>query len=131
MLVNAGRRVRVALSGLQVEQVMEQLSGRVSVMGVLGGGVPDLDGVRRALEPLLEDNRYSRSACRALLVLAAFPVDGSELELTDVARELGISQSTIHRYIATWMAIGLLEQDPQSRRYRRPPAADVGGEQEI
>jgi hypothetical protein len=110
--------VRIALSGVQVEHLVVQLSGRGSLTAVLGE-VPDLEGARRVLLPLIDDNRYSRSQCRALLVLAACPVDGGWIELTDVARELGISPSTVHRYITTWIAIGLLEQHAQSRRYRR------------
>jgi hypothetical protein len=113
-----GRGVQIALSGGRVEQFVMQLSGRGSVTAVLGE-VPDLEGARRVLVPLIEDGRHSRSQCRALLVLAACSVDGGWIELTDVARELGLSPSTVHRYITTWMAIGLLEQHGQSRRYRR------------
>jgi IclR-like helix-turn-helix domain-containing protein len=127
--VRVDRGVRVALSGVQVEQLVCQLSGHGSVAGVLGE-VSDLDGARRALLPLIEDNQYSRSVCRALLVLAACPADGGWAELTDVARELGFSPSTTHRYMHTWVAIGLLEQDAYSRRYRRPPTGGVVGESE-
>ena len=56
---------------------------------------------------------------RALLVPAAFPADGSERELTAVAEQLSLSPSTTHRYLRTWTAVGLLERDPDSRRYRR------------
>jgi hypothetical protein len=129
VLVRADSGVRVVLSGVQVEQLVRELSGRGSVTGVLGE-VPDLDAARRVLLPLINDNRYSRSQCRSLLVLAACPAGGSWVELTDVARELEISPSTVHRYLLTWMAIGLIEQDAQSRRYRRPPSESAGSERE-
>jgi hypothetical protein len=128
-IMSADRGVRIALSGVQVEQVVRQISGHAGVTRLLPE-VPDLDELQHALQPLLTDTQYSRSACRALLVLAAFPADGSEVELTEVARALEISPSTTHRYIATWMAIGLLEQDPRSRRYRRPLASSEGSERE-
>jgi len=38
----------------------------------------------------------------------------------DVARQLGLSPSTTHRYITTLVAFGLLVQDPSTRKYRLP-----------
>ncbi|MGA2455748.1 MAG: helix-turn-helix domain-containing protein [Solirubrobacteraceae bacterium] len=116
--VSANRNVSIVLSDLQVAQVARQLAGRASFAGLLPEA-SDLDGLRRAVLPLLDNDEYSRATYRALLVLAAFPADGSEVALTAIARELGLSPSTAHRYIATWMAIGLLVQEPGSRRYRR------------
>ncbi|MHB8235300.1 MAG: acyl-CoA dehydrogenase family protein, partial [Solirubrobacteraceae bacterium] len=55
----------------------------------------------------------SRSVLRALLVLAAFPLDGAYRALADIAKELGYNASTTHRYVSTWLAIGLLEQVAQ------------------
>ena len=52
------------------------------------GEMPRLAEVRRALLALLEDSQYSRSVCRALLVLTAFPVDGSKIEQTDAPADL-------------------------------------------
>jgi len=50
---------------------------------------------------MLSDTRYSHPLLRALLVLTAFPMDGSELALKDVTSHLA------------------LERDPASGRYRR------------
>ena len=69
--------------------------------------------------PLLRDSECSRSTLRGLLVLAAVPIDGSEREVTDIANHLGISASTTYRYLNTWVAVGLVDRDPRSRRYRR------------
>jgi DNA-binding IclR family transcriptional regulator len=33
-----------------------------------------------------------------------------------------MSPSTTHRYMTTLLAVGLLEQDPRTRRYRVPAA---------
>ncbi len=56
-------------------------------------------------------------------MFACFPTDGGALAVTDVAKRLGLSPSTTHRYMTTLLAVGLLEQDARSRRYRVPLAA--------
>jgi hypothetical protein len=110
--------VRIALTDGQVARVVQEASGGAGLAGLLSG-VSDLERLHSVVLPLLDDPRCSRSTFRALLVLGAFPADGSERELTDIAKRLGFSPSTTHRYIGTWLAVGLLEQDPHSRRYRR------------
>jgi IclR family pca regulon transcriptional regulator len=67
----------------------------------------------------MEDRRFSRSLLSGLLLLASFPADGSYLSNTEVARANGMNMSTSHRYISTLVAVGLLERDPGTRRYRR------------
>jgi len=125
--VNGDRDVLIALTDGQVAQVVRGAASRMGLAGLLPE-VNGLDMLRSVVLPLLEDATYSRSTLRALLALAAFPADGSEHELTDVARQLGFSPGTTHRYVCTWMAVGLLEQDPRSRRYRRVPADHACGE---
>jgi DNA-binding IclR family transcriptional regulator len=65
-----------------------------------------------------DDARLSRSLLSGLLVFAAFPADGESLGNLDVARMLGMSPSTTHRYISTLLEVGLLERDAGTRRYR-------------
>ena len=43
-----------------------------------------------AFNTRLDDVRFSRSLLRGLMVLAAFPVDGSDRAVTDVAKQLGM-----------------------------------------
>jgi IclR-like helix-turn-helix domain-containing protein len=62
------------------------------------------------------------------MVVLAYPADGSECELTDAARTIGLSPSTMHRYTRAWVALGVLEQDPDSRRYRRVRDGDAYSE---
>lgn len=111
-------RVTISLTSTQVSQVVRHASGRTGLSSMLAD-IEDPQALHDAVAPLLDDDAYSRSTLRALLVLAAFDPDGSERELTDVARQLDLSPSTAHRYVGTWMALGLLEQEPVSRRYRR------------
>ncbi len=108
----------ITLTERQVARVVREVQGG-SPLEALPDGLERLAGLRGALVPLLDDATYSRSTLRALLVLGAFPPDGGERELTDVAKQLDLSPSTTHRYIGTWMAVGLLEQHPRTRRYRR------------
>jgi IclR-like helix-turn-helix domain-containing protein len=119
------RGVLIALTDVQVAQVLRETSGGASPVRLLAE-VSDVDALRRVVRPLLEDEAFSRSTLRALLVLAAFPADGSERALTDVARQLGFFAGTTHRYVGTWMAVGLLEQNPRSRRYRRALGRGAG-----
>jgi IclR helix-turn-helix domain len=116
--VSAERSVTITLTEWQVARIVREVTGDPGLVA-LPAGLDELSGLRGALQPLLDDAAYSRSTLRALLVLGAFPADGEERELTDVARQLDLSPSTTHRYIGTWMAVGLLEQHPRSRRYRR------------
>ncbi len=106
------------LTDVQVARVVREASGTPGLVTLLSG-VSDLREVRRALQPLFSDTKCSHSTLRALLVLAAFPTDGTERELADVANALDMTPSTTHRYIRTWKALELLEQDANSRRYRR------------
>jgi IclR helix-turn-helix domain len=68
----------------------------------------------------LESGRLSHSLFRGLLILALF-ISGEEGRgVVEVARQLGLSPSTTHRYISTLVAFGLLVQDPATRKYRLP-----------
>ena len=68
----------------------------------------------------LESGRLSHSLFRGLLILALF-ISGEEGRgVVEVARQLGLSPSTTHRYISTLVAFGLLIQDPSTRKYRLP-----------
>jgi hypothetical protein len=68
----------------------------------------------------LESGRLSHSLFRGLLILALF-ISGEEGRgVVEVARQLGLSPSTTHRYMTTLVAFGLLVQDPATRKYRLP-----------
>jgi IclR helix-turn-helix domain len=114
---------------LSEEQVVEVVRDATAGRGLarLLSTVGELEELRELAEPLLDDPSYARTTLRALLVLLAFPADGGERELTDVAAQLGLSPSTTHRYVNTWTAIGVLQQDLHSRRYRRTVPDQPGG----
>jgi IclR helix-turn-helix domain len=113
----SAERIVIELSPAQVDRVVRGAaeSGNMSVL--LSG----LDDVREVLarEPRqLEDSRLSRSLLAGLLMLASFPTDGSYLGNAEIARMLDMNPSTTHRYVSTLVAVGLLERDPATRRYR-------------
>jgi hypothetical protein len=125
--VSGDRGVLIALTDAQVEQVLRESADRPQLASLLPD-VDRVDGLSSVALPLLGDASYSRSVVRALLVLDALPPDGSERELTDLAKDLELSPSTTHRYLHTWMAFGFVEQDPRSRRYRRASTSHASAE---
>ena len=60
----------------------------------------------------------SQSLERGLAILSAFTSTRPLLGVSDLAREVGLSRSSAHRYIATLANLGYLEQDRATRRYR-------------
>lgn len=58
-----------------------------------------------------------KSVGSALDVLECFATDG-DLGVSDIARRLGIAKSTAHRLLQTLTTRGLVEQDPETGRYR-------------
>jgi len=71
----------------------------------------------------LDDRRMSRSLLSGLLVLASLPTDGSYRGIVETARLTRMNPSTTHRYMSTLIAVGIVERDPQTRRYR--PVSDT------
>ncbi len=69
----------------------------------------------------------SQSLERGLAVLCAFTPDRPALGISELARELALTRSTTHRYVATLASLGFLEQDETTRKYRLGPRVlDLG-----
>jgi IclR family transcriptional regulator, pca regulon regulatory protein len=67
---------------------------------------------------------YSLSLARGLAILQLFSSDRQLLGIADIAGSLGGSRPTTHRYAITLVALGFLEQPPNSaRKYRLGPRA--------
>ncbi len=70
--------------------------------------------------------RFSSSLVAGLAMLTCFTPEHPVRGIADMAEELDLGRSTTHRYAATLMTLGYLEQGP-SRKYRLAPrVADVG-----
>ncbi len=129
--------VAITLSPLQVEQVMRSAgrnrNGTVSNLllaalnhayqpieknGGKGRPSPLQKATRAALEDALEDPQLSQSLLRGLAILASYGPDRPWRAIIDLAGQLGMSPSTTHRYVKTLRAVGLLEQNPETREYR-------------
>jgi IclR family pca regulon transcriptional regulator len=69
----------------------------------------------------------SQSLERGLAILSSFNSERPLIGVSDLSRELALSRSTAHRYIATLARLGYLQQDPDSKRYRLgPKVLDLG-----
>jgi hypothetical protein len=93
----AAEPVLIELSAAQVDQVVRAASGAGNLSVLLSG----LEDVREALKAgpeQLENLRLSRSLLSGLLMLTSFPPDGSYLGNAELARMLGMNNSTTHRY---------------------------------
>jgi IclR family pca regulon transcriptional regulator len=70
---------------------------------------------------------YSQSLERGLAILSAFKTGRPLLGISELAREVELTRSTAHRYVATLAMLGYLDQDPASRKYRLGPRVlDLG-----
>ena len=70
---------------------------------------------------------HSQSLERGLAILSSFKSARPVLGVSELAREIGLSRSTTHRYIATLATLGYVEQDLATRKYRLGPRVlDLG-----
>jgi len=70
---------------------------------------------------------YSQSLERGLAILSAFRPAKPLVGISELAREIGLSRSTTHRYVATLASLGYLQQDGGTKKYRLGPRVlDLG-----
>ena len=116
-------RVFIQLSEDQVDQVIGAVAyagspEEVSAKRRKGASTRSGRPTQWLFRTLMEDRSLSHSLLIGLEVLTCFPLDGTERGVADVAKQLGMNNSTVHRYMSTLMRVGLLEQDPYTRLYR-------------
>lgn len=63
----------------------------------------------------------SQSLERGLAILSAFSSGRQLIGVSELSRDLGLTRSTTHRYIATLAQLGYLQQDAATRRYGLGP----------
>jgi IclR family pca regulon transcriptional regulator len=79
--------------------------------------------------PRVDDRRTgtSQSLERGLAILSTFAADRELIGVSELARELGLTRSTTHRYVATLARLGYLQQEPVTRKYSLGPRViDLG-----
>jgi hypothetical protein len=120
--------VAIMLSRNQVDHVVRAALGEdavPSVSGMVAGTGFHRTHARQVLSSryraLQENRRLSRSLLAGLLVLSCFPPEGLDMGIKDISEQLELNTSTVHRYVLTLVAAGLLERDPDTRRYRLLP----------
>jgi DNA-binding transcriptional ArsR family regulator len=117
-------RIVLELSRGQIAQVLRAASASGAPSTLLSGlDGEDENGHCADVDELLsladaDERRLSRSLLAGLLVLACFPRDGGPQGVAQLARRLNMSPSATHRYVSTLLAAGLIERDPETRRYR-------------
>lgn len=107
----------IELLPAQVERVVRAAADGGSIP-VLLSGLERVRGKLTTRPAQLQDPRFSRSLLSGLLLVASLPNDGSYVGNAQLARALDMNVSTVHRYLQTLLAVGLVERDPGSRRYR-------------
>jgi hypothetical protein len=120
--MGAGSGVSIELSEGQLREVLRSAL-REDLLSRLGSLELSRAVLLRAVgRGLLADGaggEVSYTLVRGLLVLSAFAVGGPTRGVTEVAKELAMKTSTVHRAIRTLAALGLLQHDEASRQYRR------------
>lgn len=115
--------IQIKLSKSQIDQVVRS-AGQGGTLSVLLSAVRDPqwtlspDSPEWSYPAQMEDRRLSRSLLSGLLVLSCFPSDGGYLGIAELARMLAMNTSTTHRYVTTLLAVGLLERNASTRKYR-------------
>jgi hypothetical protein len=125
---SAEPHISVTLSRNQVDHVVRAALGKgaaPSVSALVAGTGFHRSHARQVLSSryrALQDNRrLSRSLLAGLLVLSCFPAEGVDMGIKDISEQLDLNTSTVHRYVLTLVAAGLLERDPDTRRYKLLP----------
>jgi IclR-like helix-turn-helix domain-containing protein len=107
--------ISITLSPAQIDAVVRAATrSRAGGMSTVIGGFPPVDD---------GDPRLSRSLLRGLSLLNCFGPDGAARGIIEIAKDLGMSPSTTHRYASTLVELGLLERCPKTRKYRLPSSA--------
>lgn len=68
----------------------------------------------------IRDSDGSRlsSVATSIRLLKAFSEEQVEIGISELARKLGVAKSTVHRLAVTLVADGMLEQNPETGKYR-------------
>src|SRR5260370_17075589 len=64
------------------------------------------------------DKGRRSSVATAVRLLKAFSEEQVEIGISDLAKRLGVAKSTVHRLAVTLVADGMLEQNPDTGKYR-------------
>jgi len=103
--------------------LLELASQRASSEGLYLDGTLAANVVNMATDGSEANPRLSFSLVRGLAILACFGLEKAahgkvELGVQEISRKTEITPSTTHRYLTTLVACGLVERDPDTRKYK-------------
>jgi hypothetical protein len=107
-----GQVVRNAQGGGGAASLALLLSGRVSRQAI-----PPISVWEERARVATNKSQVSSSLVKGLVLLAHL-TSGEPTSIKDLADQLEMSPSTTHRYTHTLCILGLIEQDPKTRKYR-------------
>jgi len=110
-------RVEITLTPAQVAQVIRGAAPE-TLVDPFDAELGDR-WLRDRLGPMLSGGCYSIVTVRAVLTLLTIPKHKDGVAVRRLAEQLGLAPSTTLRYVNTWQALGMVDQDPETRRYRR------------
>ena len=70
------------------------------------------------MSPRNADGSRLSSVASSIRLLKAFSEEQVEIGISDLAKRLGVAKSTVHRLAVTLVADGMLEQNPDTGKYR-------------
>jgi IclR helix-turn-helix domain len=105
---------------LAVCEGSEASGSRHDLLNRLGG---DADRLRALLEQIVSEpkGKHSQSLARGLYVFACLPSDGQTVGVVDFAKRLGMTPSTVHRYLRSLLLAGLAQRHEDTREYSQAP----------
>ncbi|MCL4458914.1 MAG: IclR family transcriptional regulator [Chloroflexi bacterium] len=71
-----------------------------------------------SVRPTLRKSKSIQSVARACAVLRAFNIEEPELGITELSKIVGLTPGSVFRLVASLESQGLLEQNPQTGKYR-------------
>ncbi len=71
--------------------------------------------------PTVDSGATNQALERGLSLLSALALRRQPLGVVELGREVGLSKSTCHRYLATLVSLGFVDQNSETRRYSLGP----------
>lgn len=84
----------------------------------LGGTSSHMPKMPKSTDDARSETGRLSSVTTAIRLLKAFSETEEEIGVSALAQRLGVAKSTVHRLAVTLVAEGLLEQNPETERYR-------------
>lgn len=120
---DATQQFLLPLTDGQVQEVVQQeAENREAGRGLLGvllalNGIGDQLGPEQlSRDERAQDRKISQTVIHSLLVLGPF-ASGEPHALNNLSQTLSMANSTVWRYLKTWVAVGVLEER-RDRRYQ-------------